>query len=127
MVEAMGIYTKSAEEKAEVNGTVEDVEMQSGDESDSVVVEKADDITEQGMTSVQVAAAKELIKQFFADVPKTKCANCGANVPSFKSEGVGKIFQVKHTSSSGLFMWNLYEYSNTRSTLCCPCTSGINI
>lgn len=45
-------------------------------------------------TSTQLAAARTVIAQFKEDMPKTKCQNCLAHIPTIKQSGVGKIFQV---------------------------------
>lgn len=45
-------------------------------------------------TSTQLAAARTVISRFKDDMPKAKCENCLAHVPTVKQSGVGKIFQV---------------------------------
>jgi len=45
-------------------------------------------------TSTQLAAARTVIARFKEIMPKTKCGNCLAHVPTIKHSGVGKIFQV---------------------------------
>ncbi|KAI5064715.1 hypothetical protein GOP47_0019410 [Adiantum capillus-veneris] len=45
-------------------------------------------------TSGVLNAIKDLLKRFMEDIPKSKCENCEANVPTLRSEGVGKIFQM---------------------------------
>lgn len=45
-------------------------------------------------TSTQLAAARAVIGRFKEDMPKTKCENCLAHVPTIKHSGVGKVFQV---------------------------------
>lgn len=55
-------------------------------------------------TSGILNAIKDLLKTFMEDMPKSKCENCEANVPTLRSEGVGKIFQVFISSNSRSFI-----------------------
>ncbi|GAX74019.1 hypothetical protein CEUSTIGMA_g1469.t1 [Chlamydomonas eustigma] len=45
-------------------------------------------------TSTALEAMKEVLVEFFARVPKGKCANCGAFSPSVKKQGHTKLFKV---------------------------------
>lgn len=46
------------------------------------------------LTSTTLQAIREVVQEFFARVPKTKCANCGANSPNVKKQGFTKLFKV---------------------------------
>jgi hypothetical protein len=48
-------------------------------------------------TSTALEAMKEVLIEFFARVPKGKCANCGAMSPSIKKQGHTKLFKVSTT------------------------------
>ncbi|CAM6104025.1 unnamed protein product [Calypogeia fissa] len=100
MVEAMNIFVKKNEEEGKEEGMEEDNAV-SGVEDELPEVEKS--VHSQGealtqekkreWTSSQIDATKEVINQFLSSIPNRKCENCMANVPSVRSEGVGKLFQ----------------------------------
>eukprot|EP00897_Mesotaenium_endlicherianum_P000548 jgi/Mesen1/10494/ME000083S09995 len=55
-------------------------------------------------TSHAVGAAKALTRQLLAQMPASKCANCGAHNPNLRREGYSKIFKMpvggKHAASN---------------------------
>lgn len=78
----------------------------------------------QTFTGGTMDAFKSLLKRFMDDMPKSKCENCKANVPTLRSEGVGKIFQV---SFSGLYICQkllLILFNNIDSFFLDPASSA---
>ncbi|KAG1672823.1 hypothetical protein FOA52_004627 [Chlamydomonas sp. UWO 241] len=46
------------------------------------------------LTSTALVAMRELITEFYARVPKGRCANCGAHSPVVKKQGHTKLFKM---------------------------------
>lgn len=90
MVEAARVQlAKDDEEGPGINLSDDDVDTM----TDNVNLSKGG-VRQSKWTSSQLSAAREVIHRFLEDMPKTKCENCLAHVPTIKQAGVGKIFQV---------------------------------
>ena len=51
-------------------------------------------------TSTALEAMREVIQEFFARLPKGKCANCGASSPTVKKQGHTRLFKVWTTQKA---------------------------
>jgi hypothetical protein len=94
MVEAARVQLPKSddEEGAGINLSDEDVETV----ANNMLTTKSGNPRTQ-WTSTQLAAARTVIGRFKDDMPKTKCENCLAHIPTVKHSGVGKIFQVSNS------------------------------